>query len=106
MLKFLLNTGWVHLAKKLFFSLEKVDVDNTVDPTRVSTQDNSIRFSPSKRNNNVLCLEVNIQVLYHQLIKAHQQLIEPTLEISLESVLEMAIFMYNILLLTVDWHQL
>ena len=65
MLKFLLNTEWVHLAKKLLFNLETVDVDTPVDPTAVSTQHNFFRFSPSKRNKNVLCLAANIQVLYH-----------------------------------------
>ena len=88
MLKVLLKTEWVHLAKKLFFfNLEKVEVDTAVDPTAVSTQDNSFRFSPSKRNKNVLCIAVSIQVMYRQVIKALQQLIEPTLEVSLESEL-------------------
>ena len=83
-------------AKETFYNLDKVDIDTPADPTTVSTQDDSFRFCPSKRNKNVLLLAVNLHILYHRLTKALQQLVEPTPEIIPESILEMAISAYEI----------
>ena len=41
-------------GKETFHNLEKVDIDIPKDLTRVSTQDDTVKSSPSRRNNNVL----------------------------------------------------